>query len=205
MAWQVQSFREDAGLDDRIVHFIDFDNHHSVWLAVTDGRYHFDGYDWQRSTTRSDLRLRTDCQAITFDAYVLRGMAFSGSARRSGRTSGSFCHSVVVGKYRCDHNVRQRIDAHQDSTCRRCELRISRKAISIEQVFVDRGPTGYLTRVRNCAPLPPGTIGSNLGAIQRAQCRPLIQTIHEPATQQKTPFEADIKSVGEDGKQAGTS
>ena len=94
MQWQVHSFREDAGLTNRIVHFMDFDPDGSVWLAATDGLYHFDGYDWKRFTAEDGLPssyVRCVCLAQDGRLWVGtdQGVAtFDGTRFDVGLTSG---------------------------------------------------------------------------------------------------------------------
>lgn len=54
-AWQVHSFREDAGVEEKNVHFVDFEEDGTGWFAVSDGLYRYDGYTWTRFTTADGL------------------------------------------------------------------------------------------------------------------------------------------------------
>jgi PAS domain S-box-containing protein len=53
--WQVVSLLEDAGLGASYIFAIDFTPDGTAWLATNVGLYRYDGYVWQRFTTRDGL------------------------------------------------------------------------------------------------------------------------------------------------------
>lgn len=48
--WRAVSFWEDAGLENRYVNAIDFEENGTVWVATSDGLYRYDGFVWKRYT-----------------------------------------------------------------------------------------------------------------------------------------------------------
>ncbi len=53
--WQVVSLLDDAGFESVYVFDIDFTKEGIAWLATNTGLYRYDGYTWQRFTTRDGL------------------------------------------------------------------------------------------------------------------------------------------------------
>lgn len=61
-------------LSDKAVHSVDIAADDSVWLAVSDGLYHFDGYQWIRYTTEHGLPSNyVRCVLITTDGTIWVG------------------------------------------------------------------------------------------------------------------------------------
>jgi signal transduction histidine kinase/CheY-like chemotaxis protein len=53
--WRIVNFAPDAGVLRRMVFDIAFETNHTVWFAVSDGLYRYDGYRWQRFTVSNSL------------------------------------------------------------------------------------------------------------------------------------------------------
>ncbi|QEF99387.1 Blue-light-activated protein [Stieleria maiorica] len=53
--WQFQSFFRDAHLAEKSIAHVDAAADGSLWFAVSDGLYHYDGYYWTRYTTADGL------------------------------------------------------------------------------------------------------------------------------------------------------
>ncbi len=53
--WRAVSFWDDAGLENRYVNAIEFEENGTVWVATSDGLYRYDGFVWKRYTKEDGL------------------------------------------------------------------------------------------------------------------------------------------------------
>lgn len=93
--WQVVSFFDDAQLAEKSVTHADVAADGSVWLAVSDGLYHYDGYRWKRYTTADGLPSNyVRCVLVADD-----GALWVGTDRGAGRFDGeTFDGSTLQGQ-----------------------------------------------------------------------------------------------------------
>ncbi|QDV44897.1 Blue-light-activated protein [Stieleria neptunia] len=93
--WQVHSFFYDAELAEKSVTHADVAADGSVWFAVSDGLYHYDGYRWKRYTTADGLPSNyVRCVLVADD-----GTLWVGTDRGAGRFDGeTFDDSMLQGR-----------------------------------------------------------------------------------------------------------
>ncbi|WP_182869737.1 ATP-binding protein [Rhodopirellula sp. JC639] len=104
-AWQFQSFYRDANLAEKSITHAAVAADGSLWFAVSDGLYHYDGYRWKRFTTKDGLPSNyVRCVLVDDDGMLWVGTdhgvtLFDGSTfdsdRLKGRLAGPSIRRIV--------------------------------------------------------------------------------------------------------------